>query len=146
MNTLELTLISMAQQQLSAVLRFNEKRESGAVSDDDVDDYLRDSGALSVLLELGHVSDSGMSVDAISAMLEIETKHSAAVRAANPLTSAATAASRFSPIAVLTVTQDINALRADCPDNNGGPVLPDLFSFQDSQHVTDVMGEPKKTD
>lgn len=86
MNTLELTLISMAQQQLSAVVRFNEKRESGAVSDDDVDDFLRDSGALSVLLELGHVSASGMSVDAVSAMLEIEAKHSAAVRAANQFT------------------------------------------------------------
>jgi hypothetical protein len=85
MNKLELTLIGMAQQQLSAVLRFHEKQRSGIATDDDHDDHLRDSGALSVLLELGHASDSGMGVDAVNAMLEVEAKHSAAVRAAHPL-------------------------------------------------------------
>ncbi|MDH4602380.1 hypothetical protein [Pseudomonas syringae] len=89
MNKLELTLIGMAQQQLSAVLRFHKNREAGTATDEDEDDYLRDSGALSVLLELGHVTGSGMGVEALSAMLEVEAKHSAAVREAYPLAKSA---------------------------------------------------------
>lgn len=111
MNKLELTLIGMAQQQLSAVLRFLEKREAGTVTDDDEDDYLRDSGALSVLLELGHVSDSGMGVGAVGAMLEVEAKHSAAVRAAHPLAKAADAMNKKFPPRLITGTQDIQKLR-----------------------------------
>ena len=38
MNKLKLTLIVMAQQQLSAVLRFLDKREAGTVTDYDEDD------------------------------------------------------------------------------------------------------------
>lgn len=83
MTKLETTLIQMARQQLSAVMRFLDKQVGESVTEDDQDDYLRDSGALSVLLELGHVSESGMGEDAASAMREVEAQHAAAVRAAN---------------------------------------------------------------
>ena len=119
MNNLELTLIGMAQQQLSAVLRFLEKRESGTATDDDEDDYMRDSGALSVLLELAHVSDSGMGVDAVSAMLEVEAKHSAAKRAAHPLAKAADAMKKKFPPRVITGTQDIQKLHTATPAVDG---------------------------
>jgi hypothetical protein len=113
MNELELTLIGMAQQQLSAVLRFHEKQGAGMATEDDQDDYLRDSGALSVLLELGHVTGSGMGSEAVSAMLEIEAKHSAAVRASHPLGKAADAMTKKFPPRFITATQDLNALRTD---------------------------------
>lgn len=83
MTKLETTLIHMARQQLSAVMHFLDKQVGETVTDDDQDDYLRDSGALSVLLELGHVSESGMGEDAASAMRDVEAQHAAAVRTAN---------------------------------------------------------------
>lgn len=91
MNKLETTLIGMAQRHLSAVLDFYEKREAGVtcVEGEDDLDYLRDSGALTGLLELGQMTNSGMSVEARDAMREIEAKHAAAMRALNPITKAA---------------------------------------------------------
>ncbi|MGN7445332.1 MULTISPECIES: hypothetical protein [Pseudomonas] len=116
MNKLELTLIGMAQQQLSAVLRFHAKHEARTVTEDDEDEYLRDSGALSALLELGHLSDSGMGEAAVTAMLEVEAKHSAAVRAAHPLAKAAEAMSKKFPPRYVTGIQDSQTLRAADPD------------------------------
>lgn len=74
MNKLEITLIEQAKTYLAAVLQ----------ADPDVpgDDYMSDHGALCCLLELGHLADSGLSVEARSALLEIEAEHSAAIAGA----------------------------------------------------------------
>lgn len=119
MNKLELTLIGMAQQQLSAVLRFHAKHEARTVTEDDEDEYLRDSGALSALLELGHLSDSGMGEAAVTAMLEVEAKHSAAQRAAHPLAKAADAMKKKFPPRLITGTQDIQKLHTATPAVDG---------------------------
>ncbi|WP_296260331.1 MULTISPECIES: hypothetical protein [unclassified Pseudomonas] len=53
--------VGLVQQKLSAVPRFHEKCEAGTASEEDQDDHLRDSDALSSLLELDHRADSGVS-------------------------------------------------------------------------------------
>lgn len=110
MTKLELTLIGMAKQRLSEVKRFLENRETLTATDDGADDYLCDSGALSLLLELGYLSDSGMGTDAVNAMLEIEAQHSAAVRASQRLANPVDAVSENHASRPIAGTRDIQNL------------------------------------
>lgn len=83
MNKLETTIVGQAREYLSAVLDFYTAQQTGADSELLENDYMGDHGALCALLNLAHQDDSGLSLEAIKALREIEAEHSAAVSSIN---------------------------------------------------------------
>lgn len=79
MNKLETTIVGQAREYLSAVLDYYTAQQTGADSELLENDYMGDHGALCALLNLAQLDDSGLSVEAIGALREIETEHLAAV-------------------------------------------------------------------
>jgi hypothetical protein len=79
MNKLEITLVGQAREYLSAVLDYYTAQQTGADSELLENDYLGDHGALCALLNLVQLDDSGLTVEAIDALREIEAEHLAAV-------------------------------------------------------------------
>jgi len=84
MTQLEQTIIATAQRHLAAVQAFYAKFSAGTADNDDRDDYQGDHAALYALLEIGHLSESGMSPDGIAALQSIEDDATAAFRASSP--------------------------------------------------------------
>jgi len=78
MTQLEQTIIATAQRHLAAVQAFYAKFSAGTADNDDRDDYQGDHAALYALLEIGHLSESGMSPDGIAALQSIEDDATAA--------------------------------------------------------------------
>lgn len=81
MTKLEKTLLSLAQQHLAEIVRLLEAGEGGKVRVQDDVDYLQSTAALTALLELGHLTDSGMSEDAVREMLDVEADHAVVLSA-----------------------------------------------------------------
>ncbi|APC19494.1 hypothetical protein BLL42_27560 (plasmid) [Pseudomonas frederiksbergensis] len=79
MTKLENTLINLARSHLNSVLSYYEAHSAGDNSEEAEADYMGDHGALFALLELGHISDSGIGTEAKAELLEIEAEHAAAV-------------------------------------------------------------------
>jgi hypothetical protein len=84
MTQLEQTIISSAQRHLTAVQAFYAKTIAGTADNDDRDDYQGDHAALYALLEIGHLSESGMSPEGVAALQSIENDAAAAFRASIP--------------------------------------------------------------
>ena len=84
MTQLEQTIIAIAQRHLAAVQAFYAKVCAGTADNDDRDDYQGDHAALYALLEIGHLSESGMSPEGVAALQSIENDATAAFRASMP--------------------------------------------------------------
>lgn len=83
MNKLETTIVGQARDHLSAVLDFYTAQQTGADSELHENDYMGDHGALCALLNLTQLDDSGLSVEAVGALRDIEAEHLASVPSFN---------------------------------------------------------------
>lgn len=80
MNKLESTVVELARRHFASIQSFYNAQGAGRVDDENENSFIGDHGALTALLELGHLSDSGMSLEGVNALLEIEAEHAALVR------------------------------------------------------------------
>lgn len=79
MNQLEKTIIKSAKHEIKSVLGFYDRLSDGFFTTDELfEDYHTHHEALITLLALAHQANSGMSEEAVSALLAIEEKHTAA--------------------------------------------------------------------
>ncbi|HGJ7738036.1 TPA: hypothetical protein ACYSE6_006600 [Pseudomonas aeruginosa] len=81
MTSLEQEIIAIARQELAGVLAFYEKQAGDHVSEEDRTNYLIHHHALTTVLMLGHLHNSGMSLEARAALQQIEDESAAAFRA-----------------------------------------------------------------
>ena len=84
MIQLEQTIIANARQETAAALSFYKSKQNGQATADDADDYLGHYHALNALLTLAHQVNSGMSAEAVQALLVIEGESTAAFRDLKP--------------------------------------------------------------
>lgn len=78
MNTLEQTIVNQAKSRLAAVSAY---WGQGGVSEEEVHSYTTDTAQLLALLEISHISGSGMSAEGIAALEGVEAEYAAMVRA-----------------------------------------------------------------
>ncbi|MEB0222106.1 hypothetical protein [Pseudomonas sp. AB12(2023)] len=78
MNTLEQTIVNQAKSRLAAVSAY---WGQGGVSEEEVHSYTTDTAQLLALLEIWHISGSGMSAEGIAALQGVEADYAALVRA-----------------------------------------------------------------
>ncbi|WP_421526870.1 hypothetical protein [Pseudomonas brenneri] len=93
MNQLEQTIVAQADSRLTALTAYYALSE---VSEEDAHSFTTDAAQLFALLELGHISGSGMSAEGVAALQAVEDAHAALVRAnTDHGTDAAVAAIQF---------------------------------------------------
>lgn len=79
MTALENTLIAIARDQLAAVRRFYALKTEGKAKRDDYEQFREDHVALTTLLQLGHMANSGMSEEGIKVLQGIEADAAASI-------------------------------------------------------------------
>lgn len=78
---LEQTLIDIATNCLADVLGYSAKRKQGSVTAEDAEAFEENHVALSTLVQLAHLKQSGLTEDARDALLDIEESETAVLRA-----------------------------------------------------------------
>ncbi|ONN71076.1 hypothetical protein [Pseudomonas oryzihabitans] len=78
---LEQTLIDIATHCLADVLGYSAKRKQGSVTAEDAEAFEENHVALSTLVQLAHLKQSGLTEDARDALLDIEESETAVLRA-----------------------------------------------------------------
>ncbi|NNB33892.1 hypothetical protein [Pseudomonas fragi] len=77
MNTLEQTIVNQAKNRLAVVSAYYGQ---GGVSEEDIHEFTADTAQLLALLEIWHISGSGMSAEGIAALEAVEADYAALVR------------------------------------------------------------------
>lgn len=77
---LEQTLIDIATNCLADVLGYSAKRKQGSITAEDAEAFDENHIALTTLVQLAHVTKSGLSEDARVALLDIEESETALLR------------------------------------------------------------------
>jgi hypothetical protein len=77
MNTLEQTIVNQAKNRLAVVSAYYGQ---GGVSEEDAHRFTTDTAQLLALLEIWHISGSGMSAEGIAALEAVEADYAALVR------------------------------------------------------------------
>lgn len=78
---LEQTLIDIATNCLADVLGYSTKRQQGSVTAEDAEAFDENHIALMTLVQLAHLTQSGLSDDARAALLDIEESETSLLRA-----------------------------------------------------------------
>jgi hypothetical protein len=78
---LEQTLIDIATNCLADVLGYSAKRQRGSVTAEDAEAFEENHIALSTLVQLAHLKQSGLTEDARTALLDIEESETALLQA-----------------------------------------------------------------
>lgn len=78
---LEQTLIDIATNCLADVLGYSAKRQQGSVTTEDAEAFEENHIALSTLVQLAHLKQSGLTEDARTALLDIEESETALLQA-----------------------------------------------------------------
>lgn len=77
---LEQTLIDIATNCLADVLGYSAKRQQGSVTAEDAEAFEENHIALMTLVQLAHLTQSGVTGDARAALLDIEESETALLR------------------------------------------------------------------